>query len=132
MQSAQGGLVDPESKHHVAIYRTPDGGFRSRIVSLWEAAERLSARAPIVEKEIEGGSLVMSLSKGDTVRLDDPRAPYWIVKKIKSNGQITLAPHTVARPTDQELFSPALRGFMKLNPRKVSVDPIGRVRPAND
>jgi CRISPR-associated endonuclease Csn1 len=128
------GLTDPESKHHVAIYQSVDGTYIPEIVSLLEAARRIAKRQPIVARTNDvGNRLVMSLSKGDMVSLNDKRAKFWTVREIKSNGQITLVPHVEARPTKQAVvFKPTISGLMALSPTKVAVDPIGRVRPAGD
>ncbi len=131
---AHNGLMDPEAKHHLAIYRTPDGRVHYEIVSLLEAARRVSKRLPLVNKTSEtGGRFVMTLSKGDMLKLNDPRSAYWVVREIMSNGQITLVPHFEARATKQGLkYQPTTPGLLALNPTKISVDPIGRIRPAND
>lgn len=128
------GLTDPESKHHVAIYRSADGSYTPEIVSLVDAARRIAKRQLIVARTNDAGSpLVMSLAKGDTLSLSDGRSRYWIVREIKSNGQITLVPHVEARPTKQAVaFKPTISGLMALGPTKISVDPIGRIRPAGD
>lgn len=134
MRYAHNGLVDPEAKHHVAIFRRLDGSHLSEIVSVFDAAKRISARMPLFSRRSEvGATFVMSLAKGDIVTLSDERANHWVVREIKSNGQITLVPHYDARPTKQAVaFKPTVAGLMKLGPRKVSVDPIGRIRPAKD
>ncbi len=132
--STHNGLSDPEAKHHVAVFRMPDGTYKPEIVSLFEARKRIARKTSLVSGPNGDGSVfIMSLSKGDMLVLNDPRAQYWVVRELKSNGQITLVPHTEARPTKQALaFKPTVPGLMKLSPRKVSVDPIGRVCPAND
>ncbi len=131
---AHNGLMDPESKHHLAIYRTSEGTVQHEIVSLLTAARRIKKGLPLVAKTSgTGGRLVMSLAKGDILKLTDPRSAYWVVREIKTSGQVTLVPHHEARPTKQGVhFMPTASGLLALKPTKVSVDPIGRVRPAND
>lgn len=126
------GVTDPESKHHVAIYLSSGGKYEYQVVSLFEAAQRISKRSPVVSPRTESGAqLVMSLSKGDTLTLDDPRARFWVVREVKSNGQLALVPHTDARPTKQaKMFSPTVPGLLKLSAVKLSIDPIGRIRRA--
>lgn len=130
----QGGFADPDAKHHIAVYRSDTGAYRGEIVSLLEAATRVAKKLPVVDRRPRDGSkFIMTLSKGDTVAINDPRSVTWVVRELKSNGQITLVPSTEARPTKQATaFKPTTPGFMKLSPKKLSVDPIGRVRPAND
>ena len=134
MVYAHNGLMDPESKHHLAIYRTPDGAVHYEIVSLLEAARRVSKRLPLVSRTSEtGGRFVMTLSKGDMLKFDYPGSAYWVVREIMSNGQVSLVPHFEARPTKQGIkYQPTAPGLLAKNPVKISVDPIGRVRPAND
>lgn len=125
----QGGLMDPNAKHHVAIYSNG-----AVIVSLYEAARRLATRKTVFEREgPDGAKLVFTLTKGDSIQIDDPRASFWIVREVNANGQIALVPHIEARPTKEGVsYKPTADGLMKRQPQKVSVDPIGRVRPARD
>ncbi|MCC7395152.1 MAG: hypothetical protein IT553_09925 [Sphingomonadaceae bacterium] len=134
MRRVHNGLSDPENKHHVAIYKRADGTYRGSAVSMFDVAKRITQRLPTIDKSpADGSSFIMSLSKGDVLELPDPRAQYWVVRELKSNGQVTLVPHIEARPTKQAVnYKPTVGGLMRLNPRKVAVDPIGRVRPAND
>lgn len=130
MQEAHNGFVDPESKHHMAFY---DDGTASP-VTLFEAFQRKARKEPVVRRAGPSGArLLMTLCKGDCLSVNDPRAPYWIVRELKANGQITLVPHIEARPTKQAInFMPTAGGLTKLTPKKYNIDPIGRVRPARD
>ncbi len=134
MRAAHNGLVDPEAKHHLAIVRYPNGSVEGRIASLFDVAKRISRRLPIVERQLAGGGeLLMTVHKGETLFLSHDGHQYWTVREIKSNSQITLAPHTEARPTKQaKTFKPTAKSLISAGARKVSVDPIGRVRKAND
>jgi CRISPR-associated endonuclease Csn1 len=134
LSRAHNGFVDPEAKHHVAIYRSAEGQMEYEIVSLFEALRRSAARREVVfRRDGKGRVLEMSFSKGDMLTLSDSRAKFWVVREIKSNGQLTIAPHTEARPTKQALvFKPTIAGLLKLKPKKIQVDPIGRVRAAGD
>jgi CRISPR-associated endonuclease Csn1 len=126
------GYADLGSNHHIAIYRSPDGKIDFQVVSLFEAARRLAKREPVVRKTFGNcGAFVMSLSPGDAVELmEGKKKGRWIVTGFWSNGQIVLentndATHaTTTRPNPESL--------LKANARKISIDPIGRVRVAND
>lgn len=87
----------------------------------------------------------MSLSPGDVIEFQKGKEQgFWVVHGITSNGRPTLADINDARPTSikesekrrmdgkRKDFEPRFGGFMSRQPRKLSVDPIGRVRPAND
>jgi CRISPR-associated endonuclease Csn1 len=60
------------------------------------------------------------------------RKGYWTPKSIAGNGQIHLRKIVDAGTEDKDLWKPSPAPLIKLGAQKVSVDPIGRVRPAND
>jgi len=97
-------------------------------VSMFDAALRISRRQPVVKHDPkEGFPFWRSLCIGDTLEWKNN---YWIVKKLPSNGQITIQPHNDAR--DLERTSPVFSTLFRGGARKVVVDPIGRVFRAND
>lgn len=129
------GYADPGSNHHIAIYRLPDGKADFEVVSLFEASRRLSKREPIVRRVRHGAMFVMSLSAGDTISFAKERGQkpsLWYVQKIASKGQISLLDIADASPNELSLFEPTVGGIMSRQAVKVSVDPVGRIRPAND
>ena len=128
------GVSDPESKHHIAIFRTGAAAYKGEIVSLFEAARRIAKRESVVQRAASDGTrFVMSLSKGDTLRLKGSREGIWVVREVKANGQVTLVPHTEARPTKgATVYKPTINGLMKDFIGKLAVDPIGRVGRAGD
>ena len=140
------GYADLGDNHHIAIYRLPSGKTDFEVVSLYEASRRLAKREPLVQREHRnGGQFIMSLSPGDVVEFQKGEDKgLWVVHGIQSEGRPTLARINDARPTTvgeaqkqgmngkREIFRPRLGGFMSRQPRKLSVDPIGRIRPAND
>ena len=126
------GLATLWNNHHLAIYRASEGKIDWRIVSMMEASRRLMQQKPIVAKSLPDDSrLVMSISLGDTVYIDSgEKAGYWVANGLSANGQIFLF-----RPEDasgDSKWTPRVNTLCKENARKVSIDPIGRVRPAND
>jgi CRISPR-associated endonuclease Csn1 len=126
------GYADLGSNHHIAIYQRPDGKAEFEVVSLFEASRRLARREPVVQRKRAGAEFVMSLAPGDAVRfpLEHEKAGIKIVQGVWASGQIVLlditdaSGHTVWRPTASKL---PLFGA-----RKLSLDPIGRVRLAHD
>lgn len=128
------GYAATGNNHHIAIYSMPGGKIEAEVVSLYEASRRVARRTPVVRKTTpSGGRLFMSLSLGDTFYIPmGERAGYWAVKTISANGQIFCKPIADADTSSAGLWGPSPSPLAKLNPRKVSVDPIGRVRPAND
>lgn len=128
------GYAATGNNHHIAIYRAPDGKVESEVVSLLDAVKRLGRREAVIRRTSPSGAgLLMSLSLGDTFLIPEgDRAGYWTVKTIARNGQVFCKPLNVADTSSSDLWGPSPGPLIKLNARKVSVDPIGRVRPAND
>lgn len=129
------GFADTAANHHMAIYREADGSVSYDVVSLFEAARRLSAKEPVVRgKSRRGGTLVMSLAPGDTVEFPPSTSAgqpdYRIVTGVWAEGPIVLEDH---RNADGEVWKrPNAASVLKQGGRKVAVDPLGRVRAARD
>ncbi len=128
------GYAATGNNHHIAIYRTTDGKIESEVVSLFEAVKRVSRREGVVRRaSSSGASLLMSLSLGDTFLIPSgDRVGYWTVKTIAGNGQVFCKPLNSADPSPSGQWGPSPGPLVKLGARKVSVDPIGRIRSAND
>ncbi len=86
------GSADLGANHHIAIYRQPDGRIAFDVVSLFEAARRLSRREPVVcGARDDGAEFVMSLAAGEALHI--PRGKLsglWIVTGVWANGQIVV------------------------------------------
>jgi CRISPR-associated endonuclease Csn1 len=129
------GYADAASNHHITVYRKSDGDIASDVVSLHDAARRIGSRKPIISKALEDGSaFIMSLCAGDTLEFQNGEtAPrYRIVQSIWSSGQIVLLDHTDASNDKASKNQPGIASIIASGAKKVSVDPIGRVRPARD
>lgn len=128
------GLASLGSNHHLAIYRLPDGRAEWRIVSMYDASRRLARHEAIVAPALpQGGTLVMSIALGDTIRiLAGDRAGLWVANILSANGQIFFRRAEDASPTGDSKWGPNANTLFKEKAEKISVDPIGRVRPAND
>ncbi len=136
MAKVSTGYADLGANHHLAIYRLPGDKIDFGVVSLFEASRRLARREPVVQRKRGDGSVfIMSLAPGDTVRFakEQGQPPtLWRVQKIASKGQISLLDIADASPQEPTLFEPTVGGIMARKAVKDSVDPIGRIRPAND
>jgi CRISPR-associated endonuclease Csn1 len=131
MAPLKNGYADLGNNHHMAVYRHPDGRVETEIVSLFEAAERLRRHQPVIRKELDGAPIVMSLAQGDTVLFPDGKLQgLWIVQSAWSAGPIVL--WRAEDATGDTVFRPTATSILKSGGRKVAVDPIGRIRPAND
>lgn len=127
------GYADAANNHHMAVYRSPEGGTLYSVVSLHEVARRISARQPIVSKVgPHGGTFLMSICAGDTLEFPQASGPsrYRVVQSVWSNGQVVLLDHTDASKESKN--QPGIASIIRAGARKVVVDPIGRVRPARD
>lgn len=135
MAQASTGYARLDGNHHIAIYRLPTGKVDHEVVSLLEASQRLQRQEPVVKRERSGGEqFIMSLSPGEVVQLREGKeSGYWVMRGVSSEGRPTLSKINDARPDNvRKDFEPRFGGFIKRAPIKVSVDPIGRIRPAND
>ncbi len=132
MAAVGAGYADLGANHHIAIYRLPDGKAAFEVVSLFEAARRLSRREPVVRRTREDGAqFVMSLAAGDAVQFPaGEKQGIWIVQGAWANGQIVLA--RTADATGSTVTRPNPSVILRGGGRKVSIDPIGRVRAAGD
>ena len=132
MAQASTGYADLDGNHHIAIYRLLDGKIDYEVVSLLEVSRRLSRREPIVRKECgNDAQFIMSLSKGDSVKLrQGNEIKIKVVTAIAEKGQVSMVDHNDATQKETR-YSPRVKSIVE-NCEKVSVDPIGQVRPAND
>lgn len=131
MARLKNGYADLGNNHHMAVFRHPDGRMETEIVSLFEAADRLRRQQPVIRKSLNGAPLVMSLAQGDTLSFPDGKLQgLWIVQGVWSAGPIVL--WRAEDATGSSVFRPTAASILKSGGRKVSVDPIGRIRPARD
>lgn len=128
------GFAATGNNHHIAIYRGSEGEVESEVVSLFSALRRIRRGERPVRKTSDAGSpLMMSLSLGDTFYVSEgDRKGYWTVKTIAANEQVFCKPLNDADTSSTGLWGPSPAPLAKLEPHKLSVDPIGRVRPAHD
>jgi CRISPR-associated endonuclease Csn1 len=125
------GYADAAGNHHIAAYGAANGKIVFEVVSLHEAARRISARKPIVNKTKDGSSLVLSLAAGDTIEFPKghPRAGLRVVTSVWSSGVVVTEDINDAEGNP---WRPNISSIIAARARKVSVDPIGRVRLARD
>lgn len=126
------GFADPANNHHIAVYRGADDKITFEVVSLFEASRRLREREPVVRRSTGGGArFIMALAPGDTLHFSAGNMfGYWIVRSVWASGQIVL--WRANDTTGDTVIQPKATSILRDGGRKISVDPIGRVRPAND
>lgn len=128
------GYSDLGDNHHIAIFRLPNCKIVFEVVSLFEAARRLAKRKPVVKQERDDGArFIMSLSPGDALEFPDGtdnKAGIRIVQGVWASGQVVTQDHIDA--AGSSIWRPKANSIVKKGARKLSIDPIGRLRPAND
>lgn len=143
MAALKNGRAEKDLIHHIAIYKSPQGSFRSEVMKLFDVATRVKEGLPPVDTNHP--EFVFSLGKGDQLLATvDGKRGLWVVTGIESDGRAAISPSNDARPAEsklaaaagfdapKEVFRPRLGGLMRTDPCKVSVDPIGRIRRARD
>jgi len=114
----KGRWVVPNSVHHTEIVRNESGKkvrFDHHPVSTIEALRRLGAGEPVVRRDFgEKCRFVCSLRSGDLLEFRVSHTPntLWLVRTVKSNGQIELNPVSDGRKKAEIMDS-------KLNPTRV-------------
>lgn len=136
---ASGGI------HHVELFVTRDEKRRetwdSRVVQITETYERRREKKPVVARILEEdpeAQFLFSISNDDTIEINNGDG-YKVVriKKSAENKQIFYVPvndaHTDADQMKLAIVKSRTPSTLKsLAPRKVVVDLLGRVHPAND
>jgi CRISPR-associated endonuclease Csn1 len=131
-------FVKPGSTHHLCIFEFTEHGTTKReavFVTMLEAMNRLKRREPIIQRthaERPDARFVMSLSGREMVLANwkDGERLLTFKTAASTQGQIYFAEHTDARrSSDQTKFVATANS---LDARKVTVDPLGRIRWAND
>jgi CRISPR-associated endonuclease Csn1 len=126
------GYADLGANHHIAIFRQPDGKAVFEAVSLFEAARRLARREPVVRRTREdGAAFVMSLAAGDAVQFAaGEKQGIRIVQGVWASGAIVTLAHDDAVGTS--VWRPSAGTIVNSGAKKISIDPIGRIRKAGD
>lgn len=131
MAQVNTGYAELGNNHHIAIFRLPNDRVDFEVVSLFEAVRRLSRREPVVRRERSGAQFVMSLSPGDALQFADSNgAKVRIVESVWANGQVVVRDHDDATTANATRKWPTVNSIVKA--KKLSVDPVGRIRAAND
>lgn len=136
------------SNHHAVIWRENGKGearYLAEVTSMFEAAHRAHQEGTLVRRNgREGLAFVMSLTIGESVLIaQDGQDHLCVVQKMSGAGKpdagidISFRLHRDARPASDVGKTPFLRlrsmnKWPDFNIRKVTVSPIGEVRPARD
>ncbi len=123
------------NNHHIAIYEYTDNNGNKKqtgeVIPTMEAARRVRDKEPIIMKDHpDYERFLFSLSTNEMVQ-DEGRNVYR-VQKMSSDGQISFRLHNVALKGQND------PGVLRKNPssmtkiKKIRIDPIGQIFPAND
>ena len=139
--------VIPGSNHHAVIYaelnlKGETARYRSCTVTMLEAYERQRQGVAVVQRDHDPGTVFRcTLSEGDLLEAKRPGtepAAIWYVRSVKSNEKIVMSPSRDARRKDEIIASRDLWeiaanvAFKQCGARKVLVNHLGEVIPAND
>ncbi len=135
-------FVKPGKNHHI-VYRTLGDGAKQKwvaeVVTMWDAAVRAHNGAPIVERvDRDDVRFVMSLSIGEMFEIDGDSGTrvLCVVHKLDQNSKrLNYKLHTDARPSGEVNKSNLYLSPFNMRERnacKLTIDPIGRKRRAND
>jgi CRISPR-associated endonuclease Csn1 len=132
--------VKPGNTHHIALFELPaQQGKKSKrdmiAVSMMEAAQRARRGEPLVcrtHPTIPQAKFLFSLSWGEMVWANiRGREDLYVFRTAAStSGQIWFVTHTDARPSSKAKKFAVMANT--LDGVKVTVDPLGRIRNAND
>ena len=129
--------VEPGSNHHIEIFEYTDKKGRvkrdGRVVTMFEAVQRSRRGEAVVQRDHGAGKrFVCSLAINEMFMLElgDGSKLLHRVQKISQNGQVFLRPDTYAGDLKKQKAVSKLPNQLK--GYKVTVDPLGRVWPAND
>jgi CRISPR-associated endonuclease Csn1 len=127
----------PGNNHHVEIFEYTEGekcGQRdSEVVTMFEAARRNRLGEPVVRRDRGVGTkFICSLSINDTVMLKDHsgNSDLYRVQKMDANKMVRFRHHTASTIDQKETYIDKTAHLFE--GRKVTIDPLGRIRPAND
>jgi hypothetical protein len=119
---------------HIALYQQPGKKISFATETRLQAVKNVREQnAPVRRRLDNGGELIFSLCPGDVLarKTPDGHVEYIVVRKFNQAGRVFYKPVTQAgTPKPEVSFGPA--SFADGTLTKVSVDPIGRVRPARD
>ncbi len=134
--------VQPGNNHHI-VYREQDSKkgvvWNGEVVTMMDTAIRGRSGQPLVDltPETENGRFIMSLTLGELFEMDDKNGQrvLCVVRKLDGTGRMHYKPHADARPSsdiikDNLYISP--KNMQARHARKVTVDPLGRIRRASD
>ncbi len=133
--------VDPGNNHHIEIFEYADTKGRTKrdgvVVTMLKAVRRSQMSEPAIQRDYgPGKKFVCSLAINEMfmLKLEDGMEELHRVQKIDQNKRVILRPHTYAGKLSDSDSPPLIqrKSASTLVGYKVTVDPLGRIWPAND
>jgi CRISPR-associated endonuclease Csn1 len=129
--------VEPGSNHHIEIFEFTNPEKKeqrdSKVVTMFDAVQRSVGGQPVVQKNHgEDTRFICSLAINDLVMMKNKRGEMdlYRVQKMDANKMVRFRHHTASTIERKETYidktAHLFEGY------KVTVDPLGRVWPAND
>ncbi|HOV92421.1 MAG TPA: HNH endonuclease domain-containing protein [Candidatus Kapabacteria bacterium] len=137
--------VSPGSNHHAEIYKYQEGKYYQKLVSFWEAVDRVKNKQPVYGNLQNPDKYICSIKKNDIFLLNYPEdldysnkkllSKYlYRVQKISFNGKLE-APYYTFRALNastlkyekQELRTQSMQAFISLNPKRVFINHLGEI-----
>jgi CRISPR-associated endonuclease Csn1 len=129
--------VEPGSNHHIEIFEYADEKGRvkrdSKVATMYEAVQRNQKGEPVVKKDYgDGKKFVCSLSINDMVMMKNKvgEMDLYRVQKMDANKMVRFRHHTASTIEHKETYIDKTAHLFEGH--KVTVDPLGRIYPAND
>jgi CRISPR-associated endonuclease Csn1 len=129
--------VEPGSNHHIEIFEFTDAKGRTKrdglVITMFDAVQRSQKDEPVVKRDYgDGKKFICSLAINEMVMMEQDGGvnELYRVQKINQNTQIFFQPHIYGG--DLKNHPPISKMPNQLRGYKVTVDPLGRIWPAND
>jgi CRISPR-associated endonuclease Csn1 len=132
----ESAYVKPGNTHHIVLFQMSNGKRELISVSVLEAIQRIKRREPLIDRVHPSNTdakFLMSLSQNEMVLMEHNgvEALYRFDTAASTSGQMWFRHHTAGGKSSEKL------GVVSKMPntfkaRKVTVDPLGRIRWAND
>jgi len=130
-------VADPGSNHHIEIFEFKDkkGNVKrdSKVVTMFEAVQRSRKGEPIVQRDHgTDKKFICSLAINEMVMMKNKKneMDLYRVQKMDANKIVRFRHHTASTIEQKETYidktAHLFEGY------KVTVDPLGRIRPVND
>ncbi len=135
-------FVKPDSNHHIVYREQGDGDkptWTAKVVPMWDVARRAKRGLPLVDRATpDGQHFRFSLALGESflMNAEDGTSQLCVVQKLDQRSKrIHYFLHHDARPRDEikkDNQYLSVSRMQRVQARKVTVDPLGRIRWAND